>query len=143
LTAPPEGYISAFCCNSAWTKSIGVVAGAGAWKGITKTIEPGALAAPRLALWLTLPIGSDVWAASKDAAAADPRERNQLPEEATREGTSKKWAKQKRVGKVGKKVCTYWHNGGGCREPSRKVSDNPAKCSACTQIRWQALALEG
>jgi hypothetical protein len=49
-------------------------------------------------LWLTLPTGSDVLAARKDAAAVDPREKIQLPAEATREGTGKKWAKQKRVG---------------------------------------------
>jgi hypothetical protein len=56
-----------------------------------------------LALWLTLPTGSDVLVDSKDAAAADPREKTQLSEEATREGTGKKWSKHKRVGKVRQK----------------------------------------
>jgi hypothetical protein len=123
--------------------SIGVAAGAGAWEGITEAIEPGQLTAPGPVLSLTLPIGSDVLAASRDAAVVDPKEKIQLPEEATREGIGKKWAKQKRVGKVGQKVRTYWHDGGGCREPSRKFSGNPAGCSTCTQIRWQDLAPEG
>jgi hypothetical protein len=59
-------------------------------------MEPGALAAPGLMLWLDLPTSSDVLASSKDIAATDPREKNQLPEEATREGTGKKWAKKKK-----------------------------------------------
>jgi hypothetical protein len=54
-------------------KSVGAAAGAGAWEGITKVTKPEALAAPRPALWLTLPTGSDVLAAGKDAEAADPR----------------------------------------------------------------------
>jgi hypothetical protein len=56
--------------------SIGVAAGASAWEGITEGTEPGALAAPGPALWLTLPTGSDVLATGKDAAAVDPREKN-------------------------------------------------------------------
>jgi hypothetical protein len=59
--------------------SIGVAAGAGAWEGITEATEPGALAAPGPVLWLTLPTGSNVLAASKDAATIDPREKIQLP----------------------------------------------------------------
>jgi hypothetical protein len=50
---------------------------------------------------------------------------------------------RKRVGKVGQKVCTYWRDGGGCKEPSRKASGNPARHNTCTQSRGQALALEG
>jgi hypothetical protein len=46
--------------------------------------------------WLALPTGSNVLAAGKDTAAIDPREKNQLSEEATREGTGKKWAKKKK-----------------------------------------------
>jgi hypothetical protein len=118
--------------------STGAAAGAGAWEGITEAAEPEALAAPGSALWVNLPTGSNFLAIGKDAIAADPRGKNQLSEEATREGTGKKWAKQKRVGKVGKKVCTCWHDGGGCREPFRKVSSNPTGCSTCTQISWQA-----
>jgi hypothetical protein len=53
-------------------------------------MEPRALAAPEPMLWLALPTGSDVLAASKDTASADLREKNQLPDEATREGTGKK-----------------------------------------------------
>jgi hypothetical protein len=52
------------------------MAGVGAWEGITKATELEALAAPGPALWLTLSTGSDVLAASKDAAAAEPREKN-------------------------------------------------------------------
>jgi hypothetical protein len=90
--------------------------------------------------WLALPTGSDVLAAGKHTAAIDPREKNQLSEEATREGTGKKWAKRKRVGKVGKKVCTCWRDGGGCREPSRKVSGHPTRHNTYAQSRWQALS---
>jgi hypothetical protein len=54
--------------------------------------------------WLALPTSSDVLATSKDTGAIDPREKNQLSEEATREGTGKKWAKKKKeLAKLGKK----------------------------------------
>jgi hypothetical protein len=43
--------------------------------------------------WLALPTGSVVLASDTDTAATNPRKKNQLSEEATREESGKKLAK--------------------------------------------------
>jgi hypothetical protein len=68
-------------------------------------MESRAPAAPGRTPWLALPTGSVVLASNTDIAATNPREKNQLSEEATREESGKKLAKQKKSSQSWAKRC--------------------------------------